>query len=76
AEINAGLFGIVYENGSFIFGGDLSGVKSVEIYDLTGKIIAKGDGSHSLRVGNIDGSVVTVVIRKADSVSTAKVIVK
>ncbi|MDE6740846.1 MAG: chitobiase/beta-hexosaminidase C-terminal domain-containing protein, partial [Muribaculaceae bacterium] len=76
AEINAASFGVVYENGSFIIGGDLSDVKSVEIYDITGKIIAKSTGDRTLNVGNIDGSVVTVVIRKSDSISTVKVIVK
>ncbi|MDE6512070.1 MAG: leucine-rich repeat protein, partial [Muribaculaceae bacterium] len=69
-------FGIAYENGSFILGGDLSEVKSVEIYDLAGKLIAKSNGAREHKAGNLEGRVVTVVVRKTDSVSSVKVIVK
>ena len=75
-EIGLGSFGVTYENGSFILGGDLSDVKAVEIYDLTGKLIAKSNGARELKAGSLEGSVVTVVIRKSDSVSSTKVIVK
>lgn len=74
--LNAGSIGVSYEDGSFFIGGDISDVKSVEIYDLTGKIIAKSNGARTVKVGNIDGSVVTVVIRKADTTSSVKVMVK
>lgn len=75
--ITAGEFGLRYENGSFILGGDLSDVKSIEIYDLSGKLIAKSAGdARTLRVGNLDGTVLSIVIRKADSTSIVKVIVK
>ncbi|MDE6548143.1 MAG: chitobiase/beta-hexosaminidase C-terminal domain-containing protein, partial [Muribaculaceae bacterium] len=74
--IDAGSIGVAYEDGSFIIGGDMSDVKSVEIYDLSGKVIAKSNGDRTIKVGNIDGSVVTVVVRKADSVSSMKLIVK
>ena len=75
-EISADRFDVVYSDGSFIVKGDVSDVKSVEIYDLSGKLLAKGNGSGKLSVGAIDGSVVTVVIRKADSSSSVKVVVK
>ena len=75
-EISADSFDVVYSDGSFIVKGDVSDVKSVEIYDLSGKLLAKGNGSGKLSVGAIDGSVVTVVIRKADSSSSVKVVVK
>ncbi|MDE5883330.1 MAG: leucine-rich repeat protein, partial [Muribaculaceae bacterium] len=74
--VNAESIGVAYEDGSFIIGGDMSDVRSVEIYDLTGKMIAKSNGERTIKVGNIDGSVVTVVVRKADSVSSTKLIVK
>ncbi|MDE6512148.1 MAG: chitobiase/beta-hexosaminidase C-terminal domain-containing protein, partial [Muribaculaceae bacterium] len=38
--VNADSFGISYENGSFIINGNLSDVKSIEIFDLGGKMIA------------------------------------
>ena len=60
--IGAGEFGFSYEDGNFIFNGDLSGVKAIEIYDLSGKMIAKSAGARTLKVGNIEGSVVTVVV--------------
>lgn len=76
AEIFAGSIGLSYEDGAFILGGDLTDVKGVEIYDLSGRLIAKSAGERTLKVGDIDGSVVTVVIRKADSTSSVKMIVK
>ncbi|MDE5870679.1 MAG: chitobiase/beta-hexosaminidase C-terminal domain-containing protein, partial [Muribaculaceae bacterium] len=76
ATVNTAAFGVAYENGTFILNGDMSGVKGVEIYDLAGRIIAKSNGARTLKVGNIDGSVVTVLIRKADGISTVKVMVK
>ncbi|MDE6633503.1 MAG: hypothetical protein K2K23_10935, partial [Muribaculaceae bacterium] len=75
-SVNAASFGVAYENGSFLLNGDMSDVKSVEIYDLTGKMIAKSNGARELKVGNVDGSVVTVVVRKEDSVSSLKIVVK
>ncbi len=76
STVSVGTVGMSYQDGSFIINGDMSDVQAVEIYDLTGKLIAKSTGARTLNVGNIDGSVVTIVIRKADSASTAKVIVK
>ncbi len=76
STIESGLDGMSYNEGSFIFNGDLSDVKSIEIYDLTGKMIAKTNGEHVIKVGNIDGSVVTLVIRKSGSSHTYKVMVK
>ncbi|MDE5871291.1 MAG: leucine-rich repeat protein, partial [Muribaculaceae bacterium] len=74
--ITADEYGFTYEDGSFILDGDLSDVKGIEIYDLSGKLIAKSNGERTLKVGNVDGNVVTIVIRKADSISTIKVIAK
>ena len=54
----------------------MSDVKSVEIYDLSGKLISKTSGARALNVGTFDGSVVTVVVRKSDSTSSTKMIVK
>ncbi len=76
STVAVGQIGISYEDGNFIINGDMSDVKSVEIFDLTGKLIAKSTGEHKLNIGNIDGSVVTVVIRKADSSSAVKMIIK
>ncbi|MDE5585167.1 MAG: hypothetical protein K2I92_02360, partial [Muribaculaceae bacterium] len=74
--IDAGSFGMTYENGAFILNGDMTDVKSIEVYDLSGKLIAKSNGAQKLNVGNIDGSVVTVVVRKADSESSTKLYIK
>ncbi len=76
STVNVDEFGVAYENGNFIFNGDMTDVMGVEIYDLTGKLIAKTTGARTFKVGNIDGSVVTIVIRKVDSTSTVKVVVK
>ncbi len=72
--LKVGAAGISIENGTIIISGNVSDIKSVEVYDVTGKLIAKGQ--HSISLGNVDGSVVTVVIRKADSTSSLKLLVK
>ncbi|MDE6637674.1 MAG: chitobiase/beta-hexosaminidase C-terminal domain-containing protein, partial [Muribaculaceae bacterium] len=72
--LTIGSISVSYENGNIVLNGDLSDLKSVEVYDITGKLIANGKNTISL--GNIDGNVVTVVIRKADSTNTLKLLVK
>ena len=75
--ISLGEVGLAYEDGRFILRGDLSDVKSVEIYDLAGKTIARCAGAtRTLNVGDIDGSVVTVVVHTGTGKFSRKIIVK
>ena len=77
AAVNVGSVTVGYENGSFILRGDLSGVKSVEIYDLTGKMIARSLGvAGGLNAGGVDGGVVTVVVRTEAGNFSRKLVVK
>lgn len=73
-SLTVGSLSISYGNGEIALRGDLSDVMSVEVYDVTGKLIAKGKDVISL--GNVDGNVVTVVIRSAESTNAVKLLVK
>ncbi|MDE6697383.1 MAG: hypothetical protein K2K25_10935, partial [Muribaculaceae bacterium] len=73
-SLTVGSVSVSYENGNIELGGDLTNLKSVEVYDITGKLIAKG--KHTISLGNVDGNVVTVVVRNADSTYTLKLLVK
>lgn len=70
--------GIVSEGGSILFSGDLSSVKSVEVFDIAGAMIwklAKTD-AHGMKIDGLDKGVVTVVIRTDTGSFSKKMIVK
>ncbi|MDE5841187.1 MAG: leucine-rich repeat protein, partial [Muribaculaceae bacterium] len=74
--VTVGSVGISYAGGALTMSGDLSNVEAVEVYDMTGKMIARSAGAGALPIGSVDGSVVTVVIRKADATLSAKLIIR
>ena len=76
--IGADSFGIYSEGGSILFDGDLSSVKSVEIFDIAGVMIKKvvKTDAHSMTVEGIGKGVVTVVVRTESGSFSKKMTVK
>ncbi len=77
-SIQADRFGIFSENGNILFNGDLSSVKSVEVYDIAGVMIAKANKSkaHSIIIEGLYNGVVTVVVRTDSGSFSKKMIIK
>ena len=71
-------YDVICENGSISVKGDLSAVKSVEVYDVAGVRIAMASkvDNGQLTVGNLEPGVVIIVVRTEDSSSYRKVLVK
>ncbi len=77
-SVQADRFGINYEGGDLLFSGDLSGVKSVEIYDVAGVLISKATrtNANSIVVDGLDKGVVTVVVHTETGSFSKKMILK
>ena len=75
-EINADSFSVSSEDGELILKGDLSGVKSVEVYDIAGVMVAKATKAEGFRLEGLDKGVVTVVIRTASGTVNKKLVVR
>ena len=77
-SVQADSFGIYSEDGNILFSGDLSSVKSVEVYDVAGVMIAKAAkaDAHKLVVDGLDKGIVTVVVLTDNGKFTKKMILK
>ena len=77
-SVKADSFGIYSEDGNILFNGDLSSVKSVEIFDVAGVMIKKiaNVKAHGMTVEGIDKGVVTVVVRTESGSFSKKMVVK
>ncbi|MDE6379496.1 MAG: leucine-rich repeat protein [Muribaculaceae bacterium] len=77
-SINADSFGIYSADGDIIFKGDLSNIKSVEIFDVAGVLIKKiaKVNAHGMTVEGLDSGVVTVVVRTESGIFSRKMMLK
>ncbi len=77
-SVNADNFGIYVDGSNLLFNGDLSAVKSVEVYDVAGVKIAKAGKSNSnnIVIEGLDKGVVTVVVRTENGNFSRKMIIK
>lgn len=76
--VQADRFSIYTEDGNILFDGDLSYVKSVEVYDVAGVMIAKASKTvaGSIFFEGLDKGVVTVVVRTESGSFSKKMILK
>ncbi|MDE6479823.1 MAG: leucine-rich repeat protein, partial [Muribaculaceae bacterium] len=77
-SVKADNFGIYVDGSDIFFSGDLSAVKSVEVYDVAGVKIAKAvkTNANGMVVEGLDKGVVTVVVRTETGNFSRKMIIK